>query len=208
MTVPASRILKTIRWLALGASVGLGAAWAVHLWAPMGMSGDMGAKVAASAIGGPFELVDQTGRTRTQADLSGKFALIYFGFTYCPDACPTALVAMAEALDQIGPLAARVQPVFVTVDPERDTVAQMASYVAAVDDRLWGLTGTPAQIAQAAKAYRVFYRKATPKDGGEYLVDHTSLIYLMGPDGAYRAHFSHETTPERMAETLRKLLSN
>lgn len=202
MSVPASRLLKTIRLLAVGSILGLGAAWAVHLWAP----GDMGAQVATAAIGGPFELVDQNGRTRTQADLRGKFALIYFGYTFCPDACPTALVAMAEALDQIGPLAARVQPVFVTVDPERDNVAQIAAYVAAVDERLWGLTGTPAQVAQAAKAYRVFYRKATPQGGGEYLVDHTSLIYLMGPDGAYRAHFTHETAPERMAETLRKIV--
>jgi cytochrome oxidase Cu insertion factor (SCO1/SenC/PrrC family) len=200
MPMPASRLLKTIRLLAVGSILGLGAAWAVHLWAPS----DMGTQVATAAIGGPFELVDQNGRTRTQADLSGKFALIYFGFTFCPDACPTALVAMAEALDQIGPLAARVQPVFITVDPERDTVEQMASYVAAVDERLWGLTGSPAQVAQAAKAYRVFYRKATPQGGGEYLVDHTSLVYLMGPDGAYRAHFTHETTPERMAEILRK----
>lgn len=200
MAQVSSRLLKTVRLLAAGAILGLGAAWAVHLWAPA----DMGTKVATAAIGGPFELVDQAGRTRTQADLKGKFALIYFGYTFCPDACPMALVAMAEALDQIGPLAARVQPVFVTVDPERDTVAQMAAYVAAVDERLWGLTGSAAQVAQAAKAYRVFFRKATPQGGGEYLVDHTSLVYLMGPDGAYRAHFTHETTPERMAEILRK----
>jgi len=203
MSVAPSRLLKTIRLLAAGSILGLGAAWAIHLWAPA----DMGTQVATAAIGGPFELVDQTGRIRTQADLRGKFVLIYFGYTFCPDACPTALVAMAEALDQIGPLAARVQPVFVTVDPERDTVAQMAAYVAAVDDRLWGLTGSAAQVAQAAKAYRVFFRKATPQGGGEYLVDHTSLVYLMGPDGAYRAHFTHETTPERIAEILRQFTS-
>jgi len=203
MSVAPSRLLKTIRLLAAGSILGLGAAWAIHLWAPA----DMGTQVATAAIGGPFELVDQTGRIRTQADLRGKFVLIYFGYTFCPDACPTALVAMAEALDQIGPLAARVQPVFVTVDPERDTVAQMAAYVAAVDDRLWGLTGSAAQVAQAAKAYRVFFRKATPQGGGEYLVDHTSLVYLMGPDGMYRAHFTHETTPERIAEILRKFTS-
>lgn len=198
-----SGVLKTIRWLTLGVALGLGAAWAVHLWSPR----DAVQTVSASAIGGPFELLDQTGRTRTQADLVGKFSLIYFGFTYCPDACPTALLAMAEALDQLGPLAAKIQPVFVSVDPERDTVAQMAAYVAAVDERLWGLTGSPEQIAKAAKAYRVFYRKVTPPGTAEYLVDHTSLVYVMGPNGAYRAHFTHETTPERMVQILRPLLA-
>jgi protein SCO1/2 len=198
-------VLKTIRWLTLGVALGLGAAWAVHLWSPR----DAAQTVSASAIGGPFELVDQTGRTRTQADLVGKFSLIYFGFTYCPDACPTALLAMAEALDQLGPpLAAKIQPVFVSVDPERDTVAQMAAYIAAVDDRFWGLTGSPEQVAKAAKAYRVYYRKVTPPGTAEYLVDHTSLVYVMGPNGNYRAHFTHETPPERIAQILRPLLAD
>jgi cytochrome oxidase Cu insertion factor (SCO1/SenC/PrrC family) len=198
-----SGVLKTIRWLTLGVALGLGAAWAVHLWSPR----DAVQTVSASAIGGPFELVDQTGRTRTQADLVGKFSLIYFGFTYCPDACPTALLAMAEALDQLGPLAAKIQPVFVSVDPERDTVVQMAAYIEAVDERFWGLTGSQEQVAKAAKAYRVFYRKVTPPGTAEYLVDHTSLVYVMGPNGAYRAHFTHETSPERMAQILRPLLT-
>jgi len=198
-----SGVLKTVRWLTLGAALGLGAAWAVHWWSPR----DAVQSVAAAAIGGPFELIDQTGRTRTQADLAGKYALIYFGFIYCPDACPTALLAMAEALDQLGPLGARIQPVFVSVDPERDTVAQMAAYIEAVDARFWGLTGTPEQVAKAAKAYRVFFRKVTPPGSAEYLVDHTSLVYVMGPNGAYRAHFTHETPPERMAQILRTLLA-
>jgi protein SCO1/2 len=112
---------------------------------------------------------------------------------------------MSEALDRIGPaLAAKVQPVFVSVDPDRDTVAQIASYVTAVDERLMGLTGTPEQVARAARADRVFYKKTNPAGSSEYLVDHTSLIYLMGPDGKYVAHFSHETPVERMAETLRR----
>ena len=195
-------VLKTVRWLTLGAALGLGAAWAVHLWSPR----DAARSVSAAAIGGPFELLDQTGRTRTQTDLAGKYALIYFGFIYCPDACPTALLAMAEALDQLGPLADKIQPVFVSVDPERDTVAEMAAYIDAVDPRFWGLTGSPEQVAKAAKAYRVFYRKVTPPGSAEYLVDHTSLVYVMGPNGAYRAHFTHETPPERMAQILRTLL--
>jgi cytochrome oxidase Cu insertion factor (SCO1/SenC/PrrC family) len=201
---PTSIVLRTVRWLAVGAVLGLGAAWGVKFWS------DAGAPppgIATAAIGGAFELVDQTGRTRTEADLAGKFSLIYFGFTYCPDACPTALLAMSEALDRVGPaLAARVQPVFVTVDPERDTVQQMNAYVTAIDDRLMGLTGSAEQVARAARAYRVFYRKATPKDSADYLVDHTSLIYLMGPDGKYVSHFTHETSVERIEETLRRTL--
>jgi len=199
---PSTTVLRTVRWLAVGAIVGLGAAWGVKFWSD---SGTPPHAVATAAIGGPFELVDQNGRTRTEADIAGRFALIYFGFTYCPDACPTALIAISEALDRIGPAAAaRIQPVFVSVDPERDTVAQMSAYVTAIDERLMGLTGTPEQVARAARAYRVFYRKATPQGSAEYLVDHTSLIYLMGPDGKYVAHFSHETPVERIEEALRR----
>jgi protein SCO1/2 len=197
-------VLKTVRWLAIGAILGLGVAWGFHFWRE-GRIPDPGS-LAGSAIGGPFELVDHTGATRRDEEFRGRHMLVYFGFTVCPDACPTALLAMAEALDQVGPLAARVQPILITVDPDRDTPAQLASYVAAVDERLIGLTGTPAQIAVAARAYRVFYRKVTPPGMNDYLVDHTSLVYLMGPDGKFLAHFSHETSPERMAETLRRLV--
>ncbi|MFM7347297.1 MAG: SCO family protein [Tagaea sp.] len=196
--------LKTIRWLALGAILGLAGAWGFHFWRE-GQAPDP-ASLAGSSIGGPFELVDQTGAARRDAEFRGRYMLIYFGFTYCPDACPTALLAMAEALDRIGPSADRIQPIFISVDPERDTPEQLAGYVAAVDPRLVGLTGSPAQIASAARAYRVFYRKAAPASTTEYLVDHTSLVYLMGPDGRFLAHFSHETSPDRMAETLRRIV--
>jgi len=195
-------ILKTIRFVALGAIVGLGAFWAHQFWLS-GHAPDP-AILAGDAIGGPYELIDQTGATRRDADFRGKFVMIYFGFTFCPDACPTALLAMAQAIDDIGPLAERVQPIFVTIDPERDTVAQMKSYVEAVDPRLIGLTGSAAQVASAAKAYRVFYRKVTPPGMSDYLMDHTSLIYLMGPDGKYLDHFSHETPPDKIAERLRR----
>lgn len=197
-------ILKTVRWLAIGAILGLGVAWGAHFWREARLPDP--ASLAGAAIGGPFELVDQTGAARRDSEFRGRYMLVYFGFTFCPDACPTALLAMAEALDQIGPLAERIQPILISVDPERDTPAQLASYVAAVDERLVGLTGSPAQIAAAARAYRVFYRKVTPPGMSDYLVDHTSLIYLMGPDGKFLAHFSHETAPERMAETLRRLV--
>lgn len=195
-------ILKTIRFIVLGAIVGLGAAWGFHFW--QGANAPDPASLAGDAIGGPYELVDQNGTIRRDTDFRGKFVMIYFGFTFCPDACPTALLGMAQALDDIGPLADRVQPIFVSIDPDRDTVAQMKSYVEAVDPRLIGLTGSAAQVASAAKAYRVFYRKVTPPGMSDYLMDHTSLIYLMGPDGKYLDHFSHETPPDKIAERLRR----
>ncbi len=198
---PTTTILRTVRWLALGAIVGLGAAWAMKYWALDVASPQ---SVATAAIGGPFELVDQDGRTRTEADLRGKYSIIYFGYTFCPDACPTALLAVSQALDALGPKADRFLPVFVTIDPERDTVQQMAGYVRAVDDRLMGLTGTAEQVAKAAKAYRVFFRKVTPEGSADYLMDHTSLVYVMGPDGKYVAHFSHETPVEKIVEILRR----
>jgi cytochrome oxidase Cu insertion factor (SCO1/SenC/PrrC family) len=197
-------ILKTIRWLAIGAILGLGAAWGFHMWREGHLPDP--ASLGGTAIGGPFELVDHKGTTRRDAEFRGRYMLVYFGFTFCPDACPTALLAMAEALDQAGPLAARIQPILISIDPERDTPEQLASYVAAVDARLIGLTGTSAQVAAAARAYRVFYRKVTPPGMTDYLVDHTSLVYLMDPEGKFLAHFSHETPPERMAETFRRLV--
>ncbi len=198
------KVLKTIRLVALGAIVGIGAFWAYQFWLA-GHAPDP-ATLAGNSIGGPYELVDQNGAPRRDTDFRGKFVMVYFGFTFCPDACPTALMNMAQALDDIGPLAGRVQPIFVTIDPDRDTVAQMKSYVEAVDPRLVGLTGSAAQVATAAKAYRVFYRKVTPPGMSDYLMDHTSLIYLMGPDGKYLDHFSHETPPDKIAERLRRRL--
>ncbi len=195
-------LLKTIRFIALGAIVGLGAAWGYHFW--QGANAPDPASLAGDAIGGSYELVDQNGVMRRDTDFRGKFVMIYFGFTFCPDACPTALLGMAQALDDLGPLADRVQPIFVSIDPDRDTVAQMKSYVEAVDPRLIGLTGSAAQVATAAKAYRVFYRKVTPPGMSDYLMDHTSLIYLMGPDGKYLDHFSHETPADKIAERLRR----
>ena len=163
----------------------------------------------AALIGGPFTLVDHTGKTVTEADFRGRFLFIYFGFTYCPDACPTALTAMAEALDIIGPAADRIVPVFISVDPERDTPEQMAMYVRHFHPALVGLTGSADQVAAAAKAYRVYYAKATEEgsDEGEYTMDHTSIVYLMGPDGKFRTHFSgHATSPETMAKGILDVL--
>lgn len=160
--------------------------------------------VATPPIGGPFALVDDTGKPRTDQDFRGKMMLVYFGYTHCPDACPTALQDMADALAKLGPAADQVAPLFITIDPERDTVEYLKGYAEQFDPHFVSLTGSAAQIAAAAKAYRVYYRKA--EDKPDYLMDHTSIIYLMGRDGVFRTHFTHETTPDQMAETIRKYL--
>lgn len=164
-----------------------------------------GRQQGKALVGGPFELVDQSGRTVTQNDLAGSYALIYFGYTFCPDVCPTSLQTMSAAIDLLGPAGDEVQPVFVTVDPARDTVEQMAAYAAHFHPRLLALTGSEAQVADAARAYRVYYQRVDDSAATEYLMDHTSLYYLMGLDGEYVAHFSHDATAEEMAARIREL---
>ena len=157
-------------------------------------------------IGGPFELTDQTGAQVTDQTFKGKLMLIYFGYTFCPDACPTALGVMSQALDKLDVSADRVAPIFITVDPERDTQAVMKDYVGNFHPRMVGLTGTPEQIAKVAKAYRVFYQKAPGTTPSDYMMDHTLLIYLMDGDGKYLTHFGPDATPEQIAEEVRKHL--
>lgn len=159
-------------------------------------------------VGGAFTLIDQDGKTRTQADFAGKIMLVYFGYTFCPDVCPTGLQRLAEGLDVLTEAErAQVAPVFVTIDPARDTVPVLKEYVAQFHPNLIGLTGTAEQVAVAAKAYRVYYRKSDQtKDQADYLMDHSSIIFVMGPDGGYRAHFTHESKPEDIAAGVRKAL--
>jgi protein SCO1/2 len=168
---------------------------------PRGVAGT----ALASAIGGVFELVDQNGKTVTDADLKGKWSLIYFGYTHCPDACPTALNDISIALSELGPKRDAVRPVFITVDPERDTPEALKAYVTSFDAPILALTGTPDQVAKAAKAYRVYYAKH-PEAGGNYSMDHSSVIYVMDPDGRFTASFTHESAPEQISERLKKLL--
>jgi len=158
------------------------------------------------AIGGPFTLVDQDGRTVTQADFKGRHMLVYFGYTFCPDVCPTELQTMSDALERLGKTAETVVPVFVTVDPGRDTPQVMKDYVRHFHPRLVGLTGSPDQTAAAAKAFKVYFAKVEGKDGAPYLMDHSSIVYLMGPDGRFLGHFGHGTTPEAMAEGIKRKL--
>jgi cytochrome oxidase Cu insertion factor (SCO1/SenC/PrrC family) len=163
--------------------------------------------VGQALVGGPFALTDQTGKRVTDRDFRGKFMLVYFGFTFCPDVCPTALQVMAAALDKLGPQADRITPVLITVDPERDTPAQLALYVKSFHPRLVGLTGTAQEIDAAARAYRVYVKKVPdPKSTAGYTMDHSSIIYVIGPDGKYRTHFTHAASPDAMAERLAGML--
>jgi protein SCO1/2 len=189
----------------LGGLVILGAAVLLilaHRDTPRGAAGTL----LGSAIGGPFRLTDQNGNTVTDGDLKGKWSLIYFGYTHCPDACPTALNDIAIALDELGPKRDSVQPVFITVDPERDTPEVLKSYVTAFDTPLLALSGSPEEIARAAKAYRVYYA-THPEADGDYSMDHSSVIYVMDPQGRFTATFTHQSTPEEIAERLKKLLA-
>ena len=159
-------------------------------------------------VGGPFELTDHTGKPRTNSDFRGKLMLVYFGFTYCPDVCPTDLQAIGLALDKLGSDGDSVQPLFITVDPERDTAAHLAEYVPMFHPRLIGLTGSAEAIRKAADAYKVYYAKVDPPkgDGGYYTVDHTAFIYLMDREGNYLGFFPPGTSADRMVEIIRPRL--
>jgi cytochrome oxidase Cu insertion factor (SCO1/SenC/PrrC family) len=157
-------------------------------------------------VGGPFELTDHNGNKVTDQTYRGRMMLIYFGFTYCPDACPTALGVMSAALDKLDVAADRVVPILITVDPERDTPQVLKDYVSNFHPQMVGLTGTPEQIAQVAKAYRVYYQKAPGATAEDYLMDHTLMIYLMNGEGKFVRHFSPEATPDQIADEIRQHL--
>ena len=159
----------------------------------------------AAAIGGPFTLLDGNGRTVTERQFRGRWMLLYFGYTQCPDACPTALQDMANAVDLLPPDKRKeVALVFITVDPERDTPAVVKDYVSGFEAGITALSGSATQVADAARAFRVYYAKH-PKDGG-YDMDHSSIIYLMDPKGRFVANFTHETPPDRIATRLKAVL--
>lgn len=174
---------------------------------PLGIAQE-GRSTGAPLVGGAFTLVDQDGKTRTNAEFAGKLTLVYFGYTFCPDVCPTGLQRLAEGLDVLTDAErASVVPLFVTIDPARDTSAVLKEYVAQFHPALIGLTGSAEQVAVAAKAYRVYYRKSDQtKDQADYLMDHSSIIFLMGREGAYKAHFTHESKPDDIAAGIRKAL--
>jgi len=165
-----------------------------------------------AAIGGPFSLVDVHGNRVTEAVLKGHYSLVYFGYTNCPDICPLALHNITQALEMAGPVADTVLPVFITIDPERDTPEALGQYIANFHPRFLALTGTPAEIAAATSGYRVYAAKVEQSKGaaagaaGDYTLSHSDFIYLMGPDGTYVTHFDRDAKPGEIAARLRREL--
>jgi len=183
---------------ALGAALFL-TPWGRSLWSKDGETA-----IGQALIGGPFHLIDQNGKPRTDADFRGQYMLVYFGYTSCPDVCPTTLQAITNAMGKLGADAAKVTPIFITVDPQRDTPDVLKAYASNFDPRLVALTGSAAEIAAAAKAYRVYYAKVG--SGADYSMDHSSIVYLMGPDGKYLGHFGMDATAADIAAGIRALL--
>jgi protein SCO1/2 len=200
--------MKLRSGLRLGlAALGIGS---LLTWAGQGVSAERSAAELMDAlmwnrepVGGPFALVDHTGQPRTDADFRGKLLVIYFGFTYCPDICPTDLQAIGLALDRLGSAGENVQPLFITIDPERDTAEHLAEYVPLFHPRLIGLTGDADAVRRAALAYKVFYAKAPGSQIGGYSLDHTAFIYLAGASGEYLGFLPPGTGPDRLAQVIR-----
>lgn len=198
MTARTSQILLIISAFVTGLVVFSG----VFLYA----TGNFGAAgTGSSAIGGPFKLIDQSGNSITDADIKGRPYLVFFGYTHCPDVCPTTLFDVSEVLRALGKDADRAGALFVTVDPERDTPAVMKDYLSSFDPHLKGLTGDPEAVAKVLSAYRVYARKVPLKDG-DYTMDHTALIYLMDRDGNFVSPFNLKRTPEEAASDLKRYL--
>lgn len=188
-----------------------GARWLTVLALVLAVVNGRADRAEAATIGGPFSLVDQHGVTRTDADFRGQLVLLYFGYTYCPDLCPTTLLKIAAAVDEVAaeaPSASeRVVPVLITVDPQRDTPEVLRDYSAHFHPRLVALGGTPDAVAEVGRAYGVFAAPVLAGDAAPYLVDHTSFIYLLGPDGRYREHFEADVTTEELVDALRRHLA-
>ena len=182
---------------ALGAA-GLAAAL-LHL------QGESQTATQASSVGGPFSLVDQDGRAVTEADMKGKPHLVFFGFTHCPDVCPTSLYEMTQALNALGADAEKTEAFFVTVDPARDTPEAMKGYLKSFSPRIRGLTGTQEQVDGMVKAYKVYARKQ-PLEGGDYTMDHTAVVYLMDRNGSFVAPLNLKRSPEEVAAEIRRYI--
>ena len=201
--------MPSVIQLAVAASVVL--VLAIGVW--LGLRTDppagpamLGGVASAVKVGGPFELTDHHGNAVTNADFHGRYMLIFFGYTFCPDVCPTELGNLSVALDELGDDADQVAAAMITIDPTRDTPAVLADYVSLFHERFVGLTGTQRQIEQVAKDFRVFYRQVDDPNYSYYLMDHSSFTYLMNPDGEFVTMFRYGTDPAQIAETIRRLL--
>lgn len=191
-----------------GAALGLAAAVALLPQVRERLLPSVEQQVSGKAlVGGAFTLTDNTGKRVTDQDFRGRYMLVFFGFTSCPDICPAGLQLMAGALEKLGGKAQRIAPIFISVDPARDTPEKLAAYVKNFDPRLVGLTGTPEEIAAVAKAYKVYYAKVPNKERpDDYTMDHTSIIYVMDPKGEFVTHFTPATSVDEMAARLDKIL--
>ena len=190
-------------YVILGAALFFTAVTVSALWVLGNRAAETGSGEAQ--IGGPFALTDQNGQRRTEADFRGRYMLIFFGFTNCPDICPTTLSVISEALNKLGPKADRVVPIFVTLDPRRDTPEALKSYLSSFGPRFVGLTGTPQEVAGIARAYRVYYQKRE-LEGGAHAIDHSSVIYLMDGGGKFAGSYTLEQGPDALAADLAKRL--
>ncbi len=197
-------LLITVAGLALGAAIAVG----LHLSTQTPPQGSV-RSTGQALVGGPFQLTDHTGASVTEQDYAGRYMLVMFGFTHCPDICPTELQVMAGALNALTPSEAeQLAPLFITIDPERDTAEALAEYVPAFDPRITALTGTPEQIRAAASAYRVYYAKVADEDAPDaYTLDHSAYLYLMDRDGRYLRHFRYGITATQLAAELRATLA-
>ena len=218
-------MLKVIRYSTLALLLVIGGVWA-HAWftrAPGQGVGDAFAQRLASifgqdmpvpsagggvqlppgiSLGGAFSLVRQDGVPVTERDYAGRWLLVYFGFTYCPDVCPTELGRIADVIDALGPAGERITPVLITIDPQRDTPAALADYVSRFHPRMQGLTGSVEQIREVASRYRVYFQRSTNQDSTHYLMDHSSFMYFVGPDGRVRTLFRPDTSVEDMTRAI------
>lgn len=199
MTARTSHILLVLSAFMAGLVVFLG----VFLFAT-GQFGGEGP--GPSAIGGPFKLIDQNGKTITDKDMLGRPFLVFFGYTHCPDICPTTLFELSEVMHAMGKDADHIQALFITVDPERDTAAVMKDYLSSFDPHLRGATGTPKEINKVEKDYRVVAQKVPIGDKGDYSMDHSALVYLMDKRGRFVAPFNLKRKPADSADALRKYL--
>ena len=192
--------------LLLGAIVLSGALWKLGdaREAQLAGNGQMSGQTGVADVGGPFSLIDQNGIRRTEEDFRGRYMLAFFGFTYCPDVCPTTLAILSAALKELGPEAENIVPVLITVDPARDTPEALKPYLAAFGPNFVGLTGSDEEIASVAEAYHAYY-EIVERENDDYTLNHSATIYLMGPDGKFVTSFTLNMGPEAIAEELKKL---
>jgi protein SCO1/2 len=203
-----SRRLPSLPSYAIAAVLLVGALFvSLYLWqlgdAREAQLSQASVQTGVADVGGPFSLIDQNGVRTTDQDFRGRYMLVFFGFTYCPDVCPTTLAILAAALDEIGPAAENIVPILITVDPARDTPAALKAYLSSFGPNFVGLTGTKEEIAAAADAYHAFY-EILEREGGDYTLNHSTAIYLMGPEGKFVTSYTLNMGPEAIAADLGK----